>query len=35
LQVGSDRLSLPKTEEVIQFVGKFRWSENYLRGLVS
>ncbi len=35
LQVGNDRLSLPKTEEVIQFVSKFRWSENYLRGLVS
>jgi uncharacterized protein YjbI with pentapeptide repeats len=35
LQVSSDRLALPQTEEVIQFVNKFRWSENYLRGLVS
>jgi uncharacterized protein YjbI with pentapeptide repeats len=33
LQVGSDRLSLPPSESVIQFIGKFRWSENYLRGL--
>jgi uncharacterized protein YjbI with pentapeptide repeats len=35
LQVGGERLSLPQSEDVIQFISKFRWSENYLRGLAS
>jgi hypothetical protein len=35
LQVNSDRLAVPQTESVINFITKFRWSDNYLRGLSS